>query len=750
MPELEAAVRMTARRVALVPGNDAAHDGSDLAQQVSDALGDRGALARLQPGFLPRAGQIEMAVAVAQAIATHTALVVEAGTGVGKTFAYLVPALLSGERVVVSTATKALQDQLYGRDLPHVLQALDLPMRTAMLKGRPSYLCTHRLHAARQAEPPGGPHERGLAEVELWAQATRTGDLAELPQLDERSGLAALVSSTRDNCLGVACPHVRTCHVNQARRDAMAADIVVVNHHLLFADMAVREAGVAELVPNAGVVVVDEAHQLNDIGLQFLGDHWGSAALRDLARDLVNVARPAALGMADWNALATAVESSAARLLHLARTAGAPGRHAWTTLKNKAPPSALVGADTLEAGRDDGWGWQAEAHDAGAPEGVEPNNWREALASSSQCLHDCAQALAQACQTAPVLVPMAERCDDLCIEVDLFAAPSHASSVRWMELSRDAFRLVESPHDVAASLRGRLMRQTTLPQPSGPQDKEAAAGAFASEGRECGQTAWIFTSATLGDDKNLDWFTEPCGLQDARTLRVESPFDYAVQAALYVPVDAPAPSDGAHSPWVAELAARAALALSGRTLVLTTTLRALRTVGDALRAQLSSQAQVTVLVQGEMPKRWLMERFRAGNADGAPGCVLVASASFWEGFDVPGESLQLVIIDKLPFPPPGDPLVVARMQRVESAGRNAFAHHAVPEAAVALRQGAGRLIRSETDRGILVVCDRRLAEKGYGKRLLRALPAMRRLEGAQAFDEAIGELVAPVQPVGPA
>ena len=727
------------------------HGSGSLVQQVVDALGSGGAFSRLQAGFRPREGQIEMAVAVAETIEAHNALVVEAGTGVGKTFAYLVPALLCGERVLVSTATKALQDQLFSRDLPRVLQALGLPMRSAMLKGRPSYLCTQRLQAARQAEPADGPYASGLAAVERWAQVTRTGDLAELAELDERSGLAALVSSTRDNCLGAACPQLRTCHVNQARRSAMAADIVVVNHHLLFADMAVRESGVAELLPSAGVVVVDEAHQLSDIGLQFLGEQWGSAAMRDLARDLVDIARPAALGMADWQGLAIALESCTLQLVELARRAGSPGRFAWSSITKDASNNASAATGTPSNVLDDGWNWPDEILNAaqlpGAPLGVEPEAWRESLAAASQSLHDCGHALALACQSSPALGRLSERCDALASLADLFASPAGTSSVRWMELTRDAFRVVESPHNVAGALRGRLMRQPMVQQSPEAQDPQLRSTAATEE--KSSPTAWIFTSATLGDDTSLDWFTEPCGLQDARSLRVASPFDYALQAALYVPTDSPAPSDTAHSPWVAALASRAALTLGGRTLVLTTTLRALRSVGDALRMQLACNPQITVLVQGESPKRWLMERFRAGNANGAPGCVLVASASFWEGFDVPGESLQLVIIDKLPFPPPGDPLVDARMQRVESAGRNAFAHHAVPEAAVALRQGAGRLIRNETDRGILVVCDPRLVQKGYGKRLLRALPAMQRLDDAQAFDKAVAELAARSNPTKP-
>ncbi len=668
---------------------------SEWEQGVSDVFSDAGALARAHPGFARRAGQAEMALAVASTISLGGALVVEAGTGVGKTYAYLVPALLSGERVLLSTATKALQDQLHGRDLPQVLQALGTPRRTALLKGRSSYLCWHRLASARQHDMDDAL-ARSLGEVEQWAQATSSGDLAELPHLDERSAIATLVTSTRENCLGAACAHARNCHVNQARRDALAADVVVVNHHLLFADMAVRESGVAELLPNVRVVVVDEAHQLNDIGVQFLGAQLGSARLREFARELLATGKQSALGLADWQTLASALEGLSVSLRALG--AGVPGQSPWEN---------------------------------GATPGADRPAWEHVLGGLEDLLRTVAAALAHASSYASELSRLGDRCDDLLALAQRFSAPPADDRVRWLDVSASDVRLIESPHDVAHALRSRLMglpEAAAEGQPTTEQDTASA------------QRAWIFTSATLGDDDRLSWFTEPCGLQAARIVRVASPFDYAQQAALYVPEDMPLPADEGHSPAVALWVATAAQRLAGRTLVLTTSLRALRVIGEVLRSALPDTSGLEVLVQGESPKRWLMERFRAGNARGQKACVLVASASFWEGFDVPGDKLQLVVIDKLPFPSPSDPLARARAQRVEALGRSAFAHYAVPEAAVALKQGAGRLIRHESDRGILVVCDPRLTSKGYGKRLLRALPPMRRLEDAQAFDEALTAL----------
>jgi ATP-dependent DNA helicase DinG len=662
-----------------------------LDQMVRDAFAQDGVLSHAAEQFREREGQTQMALAVARTIDQGGVLVVEAGTGVGKTFSYLVPALLSGERVLLSTATKTLQDQLFGRDLPRLVEALGLPMRTALLKGRASYLCLHRLDLARHdASLPERGSVRTLAKIEQWSKATRTGDLAELPGLDERSPLIPLVTSTRENCLGAQCPQFKPCHVNLARREAMAADVVVINHHLFFADLAVRESGMAELLPTVRVVVFDEAHQLNETGVQFLGVQLGSGQALDFARDVLAAGLQQARGLADWQQLVGAVERGA-RELRLAVGKQWPG---------------------------------AKLRWAGAsPEGVPADDWQAALDALQQAFGHAAQALDTMSELSPDFVRLHERAEQLAERATRFAQACPAESVRWVDVGTQ-LRLVESPLDIAEAVRTRVLK------------------ADATDPQEQGR-AWVFTSATLGDDPKLRWFTEPCGLDDAEVLRVQSPFDYAHQAALYVPRAFPKPNDPAHSAQVAQLAARGAGVLGGRTLVLTTTLRALRTIGDALRQQferLEAGRRPEVLVQGELPKRVLMDRFREGASDGRAGCVLVASASFWEGFDAPGDALQLVVIDKLPFPPPNDPLVEARSQRLESQGRSAFSDYSLPEAAVALKQGAGRLIRRETDRGILVICDTRLVSMGYGRRLLAALPPMRRLDSEDAFDAALLEL----------
>ena len=675
---------------------------NSLLAQVQQALAANGPLAAQTPGFQARSGQQAMATAVTETLAQGGALVVEAGTGVGKTYAYLVPLLLSGERALVSTATKALQDQLFSRDIPRLLALLNLPVRMALLKGRGSYLCLHRMGQARHSETVRLPgHARDLAHVEQWAQTTRSGDLAELTGLDERSPLLPLVTSTRDNCLGSACPQYRACHVNLARKEAMAADLVVINHHLFFADLAVRESGVAELLPTVRVTVFDEAHQLNTIGVQFLGRQLSSAQLHDLARDMMLAGLTLARGLVDWAALAHGLEQGA-RELRLAA-----GRH--------------HGSVRLR--------WLADG-----PQGVASADWSRALAQLAQALQATTAGLETVSELAPDFVRLHERASDALEVLQHLQGPPASDQVRWLEVSAQV-RMIESPLDIARTLGALVLGPHSASWAAAEEPAAVPVVQPAPAPR-----SWVFTSATLGDEPQLRWFTEPCGLQSARVLQVESPFDYASQAALYVPPDMPLPSQPSHALAVAQLAAQGASALGGRTLVLTTTLQAMQTIAQALPDLLDPAQGLQVLVQGQWPKRRLMEHFRAASSPQTPGCVLVASASFWEGFDVPGPALELVVIDKLPFPPPGDPLVQARSERLQSQGRSAFADHALPEAIVALKQGAGRLIRSETDRGLLVIGDVRLRQKGYGRRMQRALPAMRWLDRPSDYAQALAAL----------
>jgi ATP-dependent DNA helicase DinG len=657
-----------------------------LQDSVREVFAQGGQLTAVIEEFRPRQGQVDMALAIARAVENGGALVVEAGTGIGKTFAYLVPALLSGGRVLVSTATKALQDQLFGRDLPLLVKTLGLPARIALLKGRSSYLCLHRLAQARQDVAVANPMSlRALGKVEQWAHATVTGDLAEMKGLYERSPLIPLVTSTRENCLGSQCPQFRACHVNLARRDALAADIVVINHHLFFADMAVRESGMAELLPTVNTVIFDEAHQLNEIGVQFLGRFVTTGQLLDCARDILATGLSLARGLANWNEVSAELELASRELRLVAGSAPAGGKIRWLSA---------------------------------APDQINEADWLEVLSAVAAACENSAKALGSVADTAPDFIRLKERVLGIKEGIAKFLAPCAAGSVRWLDVGAQ-LRLVESPLNIASAVQSKLLHQ---------------------ESQEVSSRSWIFTSATLGDDAQLSWFTEPCGLADAEILKVQSPFNYAEQAGIYVPRSFPKPADPQHSQAVAELVAKAADIIGGRALVLTTTLKALRAISDALKLQFRDSQIIEILVQGQLPKRELMERFRVGDQCGRPGCILVASASFWEGIDVPGDALQLVVIDKLPFPPPSDPMVEARSIQLEQAGKSSFSSYSLPEAAVALKQGAGRLIRRESDQGLLVVCDSRLVSMGYGKRLLAALPAMKTIASEADFLDALDAL----------
>lgn len=689
---------------------------NDYFSAVQAAFSEGGVIARTQPHFRPRSGQTEMAMAVAETIADGGVLVVEAGTGVGKTYSYLVPALLSGQRVLISTATKALQDQLFARDLPSLTRMLGLPLRMAQLKGRPSYLCQHHLGQARQGRAASGraaPQDpqllRTLARVEEWARVTRSGDLAELSSVSEDSAVWPLVTSTRENCLGSACPQFQPCHLNVARREALAADVVVVNHHLFFADLEVRESGVAQLLPSVGVVVFDEAHQLNETGIQFAGTLVGTAQLQGYGRDFLAQTLEHARGMGDWMQLSADLERTV-RDLRLAVGRSTVGeRLRWLGV---------------------------------VPDGLDARVWSQAFSALGQALHAALVALGAVEEMAAELRQLYARGEALLRRLALFGRASSDDTVRWLDIGSRHLRMIESPLSIARIVRTRLLQESETPAGEGVADAGRQDAGRPDAGRpDAGRPdAWIFTSATLGDDAQLSWFTEPCGLRDARVLRVDSPFDYAQQAGVYVPAEFPAPGTPAHSAEVAALVQRSAEVLGGRTLVLTTTSKALQLIGAALQAQFGLFSDLEVLVQGQAPKQLLLERFRVGAEGGGKGCILVASATFWEGVDMPGDALELVVIDKLPFPPPDDPLVEARSQQLEAVGRSAFRDYMLPEAAMALKQGAGRLIRRETDQGVLVVADTRLVTKPYGRRLLAALPPMRRLKTAADYDAALAAL----------
>ncbi|MEY3938582.1 MAG: putative ATP-dependent helicase DinG, partial [Pseudomonadota bacterium] len=537
---------------------------SEFLQSVAATFTEDGVIAQATPHFKSRAGQTDMAMAVAETISIGGELVVEAGTGVGKTYAYLVPVLLSGQRALVSTATKALQDQLFSRDIPKLIDALKLPVRVALLKGRGSYLCTLRLSQARQSHDASlRIHMHALSKIETWSQSTRTGDLSELSGLDDRSPVIPLVTSTRDNCLGSPCPNFKSCHVNLARKEAMSADVVVINHHLFFADLNVRETGMAELLPWVQTVVFDEAHQLNEIGIHFLGRHLSTSQLLELTRDILGAGVQLARGLVDWTLICSVLEKSTRDLRLTAQHAKSGSRLRWI--------------DPI-------------------PEGIETSEWLLAMAQLQVALQGAQAALDTVSEMAPDFVRLYERVSLQLRLIQDFQEPCAQGSVRWAEVGTQ-MRLVESPLDISNAVHTHML------QDGAPQEPKSGL-----------QKTWIFTSATLGEDDQMRWFTEPCGLSEARKLRVASPFDYANMAAIYVPPGMPKPSEMTHTRTVSTWVEKHARKLGGRTLVLTTTLNAMRNIGEALTAALGQTGELEVLVQGQGPKRRLMERFREGSS----------------------------------------------------------------------------------------------------------------------------------------
>jgi len=625
-----------------------------------EIFGPRGPLQTALPGFRAREQQAQMAERVALAMANRSPLIVEAGTGTGKTFAYLVPALLSGARVLISTGTRALQDQLFAKDLPLVAAALGRPARVAVLKGRANYLCHYRLNQAQaQLDLQGSAApDRSLERVRRWALVTRSGDLAEVRGLSDSHPIWPTVTSTRDNCLGVHCVEFSRCHVAGARRAAQEADIVIVNHHLLLADLVLKEDGFGDILGSADALILDEAHQLPDLATQFLGASVSSRRVESVAKgvrlELEAAPQPRALtarAAADVSEILDVVEEAVRRLA--TELPQMPGRIAWSEVPGGFADTAVVLA---------------------------------------QSLHDLETALVSAAAETP-LAQLGERAGELAAALASIAAADPAAGARAIETSPRSFTLSLLPFDIAERFQ-TLVRA-----------------------RRC---AWIFTSATLSVGDDFSHFSQRLGFNDAAELKIESPFDYARQSLLYLPSGLPNPASPVYTESVIATALPLIEASGGGAFILFTSHRALARGAAVLRAHWGEAAPHRIYVQGEAPRERLLDDFRAdGNG------VLLGTTSFWEGVDVKGEALRLVIIEKLPFSSPEDPLVKARIEHLEMQGGNAFRDYQLPEAALALKQGVGRLIRSEDDFGAVVICDPRLSSKGYGRVFLTALPPMR-------------------------
>ncbi|MET0937435.1 MAG: ATP-dependent DNA helicase [Luteibacter sp.] len=621
------------------------------ASEVAAILGAEGPFAREVPGFAPREAQERMAGAVATAIEDRDVLIAEAGTGTGKTFAYLVPALMSGRKVIVSTGTKALQDQLFFRDLPRVHAVLGSRAKTSLLKGRANYLCLYRLDQAVREGNPDRQLASQLSAIRAWSARTRRGDRMEMVDIPEDSAVWPRVTSTPENCLGTECAFFEDCHVVKARREAMEADVVVVNHHLLMADLALKQEGFGEILPGADAFILDEAHQIPELAGQFFSQSVSARQMVDLAQDALAEAQGVTGATSQLLEPVEVVQDLVKRL-----------RLAMDPLPARGPFGAL---DRDEV-----------AHEL-------LNELRDVMAALSDLLSSLGE-------RSRGLANVFERAQMLSLRLDRIAEEHSAADVRWYETWPRGFALHATPLDLATPLRA--MRMAT-------------------------DAAWIHTSATLSIAGDFAHFARQLGIEDPQTLHVESPFDYQRQALAYLPKDLPDPAARDYTDKVIAAVRPVLDASDGRAFLLFTSHRALRRAAELLEGRVPWP----LFVQGTAPRHRLLEEFRASGRG-----VLLGAASFWEGVDVAGEALSVVVIDKLPFAMPDDPVLQARLEALEEAGINPFMGWQVPTAVIALKQGAGRLIRDVHDRGVLVLCDPRLMTKGYGRLFLASLPPMPR------------------------
>jgi ATP-dependent DNA helicase DinG len=633
--------------------------------EMQHIFADGGLLSRHIDGYSPRQQQLEMAETIQATLANSALLIAEAGTGTGKTFAYLAPAILSGQKVFISTGTKNLQDQLFNKDLPTLRKAMATPFRAALLKGRSNYLCHHRLTLAEH-DPAQKYQQEILHDLRDWSAVTKTGDLSETDLLEEGTALWPKVTSTIDNCLGQECPDYAECFISEARKKAQEADIVVINHHLLMSDLALKASGQGEVLPSADAFIIDEAHQLPAIASQFLGSRVSSNQIQELCRDSIREMEEDAGDMAIIHDLADKAEAS----LHSLRIAlgDVEQRTPWKNLSEKL--------------------------------GVKPK--LDAVLSS---VEELAEQLELAAERGKGLEQCHIRSQDLLDSLEIFTNKKVDDNlILWADIRHSSFVFHATPFEVSNYFQKWIDEKPT---------------------------AWVFTSATMTVAGKFNNFSHQLGIDDAETAIWPSPFDYTKQSLLYMPNVPVEPSHEDYNAHITNIAKDVISHSKGRTFLLFTSYRAMHAVADAME-----DSDYPLMVQGSASKSNLLDEFRThGNA------VLLGTNSFWEGVDVRGEALSCVLIDKIPFASPGDPVLQARIDSLKERGGNPFTTIQIPAAVIQLKQGIGRLIRDNQDYGVLVLCDPRFLTKPYGKQFLRSLPAMpitQDIEDVSTFFERVG------------
>jgi ATP-dependent DNA helicase DinG len=617
---------------------------------LDSIFGSNGELVKHINGFQPREGQLSMAHAIERAIEQKTHLVAEAGTGTGKTFAYLIPAILSGKKTIISTGTRNLQDQIFEKDFPLIRDVLKVPTQGAVLKGRSNYLCLYRLNQAQmQTSSFDTESDAELSEIERWSNQTVDGDIAEVTTVAEDSFVWQQVTSTADNCLGQECPMISECHPLMARKKAQEVDVLIVNHHLLCADWSLKDDGFGQLLPDAELIIIDEAHQLIDTASRFLGISVSARQILSLLSDVSSEQLKLSSDMPALNDLTHVINEDIREMRKL------------------LPEQSIKGS----------WDELGQLKD---------------FIQALDCLIDRVDQLFKVLTKAAVrskgLEACWKRCEDLLLGLKLFSNTESHDWIQWFETYHRTFTFNRTPLDIS---------------------KAFASFAFASE------ASWVFTSATLSVNNKFDFFTKRLGLQEAETGMWESPFDFVHQSLMYVPTGMPEPRDYGYTASMIEKIKPVLEASHGRAFILFTSHKALQEAATIL----SAETDFKLLVQGDLPKQQMLDSFRRSER-----AVLLGTASFWEGVDVRGEALTCVIIDKLPFASPGDPVTKARLEHMTANGQSPFSEFQLPSAALTLKQGVGRLIRDVEDKGVLVLCDPRLSSKGYGKVFIQSLPAM--------------------------